>query len=282
MLSVVIVNWNTRDVLRACLASLRDSDPVPAQIIVVDNASKDASADMVRAEFPEVHLIEPGQNLGYAAGNNLGFAVATEEFVLTLNPDTEVGPTSLRAALDILQSAPAYGSLSCKFIGPDGGTQASVRAFPTYEAILNEIKPWRAKHRSYRMAEFDYDLEQPCPQPMGTFLLFRRAALAKVGDANKPFDERFPIFFNEVDLLFRLQKAGFPCLYTPQVEIKHYGGLSTRQVRREMIWESHNSLYRFFEKHTSLCTPSQLRTLKRLLHWGALIRARGTSEGFRP
>lgn len=282
MLSVVIVNWNTRDALRACLASLQRSEPQLARVIVVDNASKDGSAEMVRAEFPEVKLIESGKNLGYAAGNNLGFLHATEEFILTLNPDTEVGPESLRTAVEILQSAPAYGSLSCRFIGPDGNVQASVRAFPTYQAILDEIKPWRKRHRTYRLPNFDYQTEQPCPQPMGTFILFRREALVRVGDPNQPFDERFPIFFNEVDLLYRLQNAGFPSLFTPQVEIKHHGGLSTRQVRREMIWESHNSLYRFFEKHTALCSPAQLRTLKRLLKWGAWIRARGTSEGFRP
>lgn len=287
MLSVLLVNWNTRDLLRSCVASLLAHPPSgEMEILIVDNASTDGSAEMVQAEFPNVKLIQPGRNTGYAAGNNLAFAEAQGEWLLTLNPDTEVGEGVLEQAVQLLESRTAYGVLSCRFIGPDGETQASVRGFPTLKSLFGELTGLaRLAPRSfgnYRLSHFDYSVEQPAPQPMGTFLLFRREALAAVGDPAEPFDERFPIFFNEVDLLLRLNLAGWPCLYTPKFSIRHHGGMSTRQVRKEMIWESHRSLVRFLEKHATRRERKWLGVVKMLALGGAFVRAKGYREGFRP
>lgn len=287
MLSIIIVNWNTRDLLVACLKSIFAYPPSREfEVIVVDNQSSDQSAEAVRSQYPQAVLIEPGRNTGYAAGNNLGFGEATGELLLTLNPDTEVLPDTLERACEILESRSAYGVLSCKLIGTDQLTQQSVRDFPTAQQIAGEATALakllpKSKFAGYRSCDFDYTTEGPAPQPMGTFLLFKRSALEAVGDARSPFDESFPIFFNEVDLLKRLSDRGFPCLYTPKISVLHHGGMSTRQVRKSMIWESHRSVARYLEKHRQPGDAFWLAVLKPLLWLGALIRAKGTSEGFR-
>jgi hypothetical protein len=288
MLSILIVNWNTRDLLRACLKSILKFPPTcPFEVIVVDNASSDGSAHMVREEFPTVRMVESPVNTGYARGNNLAFGEATGDFLLTLNPDTEFEDDSLDRALATLQSRPDYGCLGIKQIGVDGRVQASVRGFPTVTSLFGEVTRLAAllpasSLGSYRLSQFDYEREQAAPQPMGTFLLFRRQALEAVGNPKRPFDESFPIFFNEVDLLYRLHRVGWPCLYTPKAHIRHHGGESTKQVRKSMIWESHKSLLRYLRKHhgTGLRAVG-LILLSALVYGAAFVRAKGYDAGFR-
>jgi len=288
VLSILIVNWNTRDLLADCLRSIQAHPPTrPFEIVVVDNASSDGSAEMVRQEFPEVILIASPVNTGYAKGNNNAFAVAKGDLLLTLNSDTAFLDDSLDRAADILEAHPKAGCLGVKQVGIDGAVQQSVRGFPTVLGIFGDVSGLGAKlggtWDAYRLARFDYRQEQTAPQPMGTFLMFRRAALAAIGDPAKPFDEEFPIFFNEVDLLYRLKKAGWDCLYTPNASIKHYGGESTKQVRKSMIWESHRSLVHYFRKHrgTGLGRVG-LPFLAAGIYAAAFVRARGFHAGFRP
>jgi N-acetylglucosaminyl-diphospho-decaprenol L-rhamnosyltransferase len=288
VVSIVIVNWNTRELLRACLTSVRAFlAGMDLEVIVVDNASTDASADLVKAEFPEVHLVEPGRNLGYAAGNNAGFAVATGDMILTLNPDTEFLDGSLSHAVEIMQADPKAGALGAKQIGVNGQIQRSVRGFPSVIGILGDVSGLgrrfpRSRLDSYRLSGFDYEAQQCAPQPMGTFLLFRRSALANLGDPKAPFDASFPIFFNEVDLLLRLSRAGWHCLYAPDVHIKHHGGEGTKQVRKSMIWESHRSLVRFLWKHRSgPFAAFGIAPVSVLVYAAAFVRARGYDSGFR-
>ena len=116
---------------------------------------------------------------------------------------------------------------------------------------------------------------------MGTFIAFRRSALKEIGSDHQPFDKRFPIFFNEVDVLYRLNQAGWPALYAPSIRILHHGGEGTRQVRRAMIWESHKSLIRFLLKHKVRWWNFPLYALIFVaIYVGAYIRARGYSAGF--
>ncbi len=276
-LSIVIVNWNTSELLIQCLESIA-KNPFPGthEVIVVDNASHDDSASKVEALFPNVTLVAEKTNHGYAKGNNLGIARSTGECVLTLNPDTIIGPDVLRNAVETLRAkGEAYGALSLKFIGMDGKVQSSVRGFPTLTGIAGDILKlpfWD----SYRLRSFDYEKSQDAPQPMGTFLLFRRSALP---DPMKPFDENFPIFFNEVDLLKRLKGKTW---YEASLSIQHLGGASTRQTRKPMIWESHRSLIRYLFKHTHGLARIPLYPASVFIWLGAFIRARGFSAGFRP
>lgn len=285
MLSVLIVNWNSREELRNCLHSLRQFPPSQKhEVIVVDNQSTDDSADLVASTFPEVRLIRADSNLGYAKGNNLAFTHASGDLLLTLNPDTVIRDGALDLAIQELLAHEDAGALGAKLVGVDGKTQASVRGFPTVLGIIgnllgiDHLMP-RTPFGSYRLPTFNYDVSQWAPQPMGTFLLFRREALSEVGSASAPFDSAFPIFFNEVDLLKRLYDKGLKCWYSADVIVEHLGGVSTRQVRKSMIWESHRSLMRYLKKHR----PSPLLPLFGVfVSLGALFRARGFSHGFRP
>ena len=139
-LSICIVNWNTRELLRACLQSIYRYPPDALfEVIVVDNASSDGSADMVQAEFPQAVLIANTENLGYARGNNQAIQQAQGEYLLLLNPDTEVFPDTLNCALAFLAAHSEAGAIGAKQLFPDGRVQPSVRGFPTPANLLWEV-----------------------------------------------------------------------------------------------------------------------------------------------
>ncbi len=288
MLSILIVNWNTKDKLNACLSSIRTFPPNEShEVLVVDNHSTDGSAEMVAEDFPNVKLIASDTNSGYAAGNNAAFAQASGDWLLTLNPDTEFEDDSLQMAINELQAKKSYGALGVRQVGPDGEVQNSVRGFPTILGVmgallkLDKLKP-NGVWGSYTLPNFNYKSQGPAPQPMGTFLLFRREALEALGDPSRPFDEDFPIFFNEVDLLKRLDEAGWPCWYTPAAHVLHHHGSSTKQVKKSMIWESHKSLVRYFRKHARGLGRLPIPLVAVASYAGAFVRARGYHAGFRP
>lgn len=279
MLSVLIVNWNTRDKLTACLESIRRFPPdEPYEVIVVDNASGDGSVDMVESQFPWVNLIKSPVNSGYARGNNLAFAQAQGEWLLTLNPDTEFEDKSIQTALNELRVKTGFGACAVRLVGPDGKRQHSIRNFPTIGGVLGDLLGFGS---SYRLPDFDYSQPGPSPQPMGTFLLFRREALAVVGDPKAPFDERFPIFFNDVDLLKRLTDAGWPCWYSAAGHAIHHHGASTSQAKKAMVWESHKSLVRYFGKHLRFPARLLLPLIALASYVAAFVRAKGYHAGFR-
>ncbi len=254
LLSICIVNWNTRDYLRECLQALAAYPPCDAEmeVIVVDNASTDGSAEMTASEFPAVQLIANDQNLGYAEGNNQALRHAVGDFLLLLNPDVLVHKDCLTRALLFMESHPKTGALGCRLIGTDGNTQSTLRSFPDPAPVLWEylgfsrLFPRNHTFGAYRMTYFDYKRVVEADQPMGSFLMIPRPVLEQVG----LLDTDFPIFFNEVDWCYRAKREyGWKIYYTPEAVATHYGGGSTRQAKARMIIESHRSLLRFYEKH---------------------------------
>lgn len=306
MLSVLVVNWNTRELLGKCLHSLLD-DPlhIEQEIIVIDNASSDESSKFIEQNFPTVKLITAESNYGYADGNNLAFSLAKGDWILTLNPDTEVPPRTLAAAVKTLAAHPNCACLSVRFIGPDGNVQPSIRGFPSILGVLGQLAKLDrlfpdSPLASYSLPRFDYDKPQHAPQPMGTFLLFRRHALLQIDQPGlaftrsqiprytteppgplAPFDPQFPIFFNEVDLLYRLHQAGYNTWYEATLHILHHHGASTKKVKKSMIWESHLSLVRYFQKHLAGPRRLLLPLLAVASVIGAFLRAKGYHAGFR-
>ncbi|NLI01565.1 MAG: glycosyltransferase family 2 protein [Chthonomonadales bacterium] len=251
-LSIVIVNWNTCGFLVNALASIYEHAPSEAfEVIVVDNSSSDGSAEAVAERFPQVELIRNSANEGYAKGNNMGLARASGQFVLLLNPDVIVLPGTLDRAVAYLREHPDVGAIGARQIGADDVVQRSVRGFPTPLAVASEalglsrLFPNSRMLSRYRMNWFTYDREMDVDQPMGTFLMISRDALSRVGH----LDERFPIFFNEVDWCYRAKQAGFRIVFVPEVSIIHYGGASTRLVAAEMAWESRRGLLAYYRKH---------------------------------
>lgn len=273
LLSVCIVNWNTRELLRDCLGSLCLHPPRNArmQVIVVDNDSADGSADMVAGEFPYVILVRSPINAGYAEGNNLAFTRASGGLVLLLNPDVVVHADALTRAVAVMASDPRIGALGCRLLSPDGSTQRSLRGFPdpwpvAYEYLkLARLAPWSHTLAAYRMDYFDYERPGDVDQPMASFFLIARRCLDDVG----AMDPAFPIFFNDVDWCYRAKRErGWRIVYRPDVVVTHHHGGSTRLVKPRMIVESHRSLIRFYEKHYRNRMPETVfRLMKCAILW---------------
>ncbi|MCS6777469.1 MAG: glycosyltransferase family 2 protein [Chloroherpetonaceae bacterium] len=286
LLSIAIVNWNTRDLLLGALDSIYRYPPsFPFEVIVVDNASADRSAEAVAGRFPQVILIANPENAGYARGNNQAIARARGAYILLLNPDVLLPPGGLERAVAFMEAHPDAGALGVRQVHPDGTVQRSVRGFPTPLAVFWELigasRLWPQSRffGAYRMTWFDYARVEKVDQPMGTFLLLRRQALEQVG----VLDENFPIFFNEVDWCLRCRRAGWQIYFTPEVEIVHFGGASTMQVGAAMAWESRRGLLRFYAKHYRKPWYWPLRTLIALVSWPhaclqAWRRSRGMSR----
>ena len=251
-LSIIIVNWNTRSHLAACLDSIERHPPEGKfEVVVVDNDSSDDSAQMVRECFPEVTLIEQVKNVGYAEGNNRGIRASTGRLILLLNPDTEVKVGALDALIKFADEHPDAAAVGCRLVGSDGKVQRSCRSFPDPVGVLFEytrlsyLFPKNRLFGRYRMTYFRYNQASEVDQPMGSCLLMSRKAIEEVG----LFDQEFPIFFNEVDWCFRAKAKGWKIFFTPTAEVVHHGGASTSQIRAEMVTESHRSMRKFYDKH---------------------------------
>ena len=254
-LDVCIVTWRSRDLLRACLRSVVGQSELGA-IIVVDNASGDGTVEMVREQFPEAHLVANDRNAGFAAANNQAISVGDSPFVLLLNPDTEVQPGALGAMLEVFATGetpvPPVGAVAAQLVLPDGRVQRSCRSFPEPAAVLYDavglarLFPRSQTFGRYRMTYWGHDSRREVDQPMASALAVRRRVLDEVG----LFDEDFPLYFNEVDLCYRVKQAGWKIVFEPEARVTHhFGASSTWQVRPAAIMDSHCSLMRFYRKH---------------------------------
>lgn len=271
LLSVCIVNWNTRDYLRECLRSLHTHPPLgwDVEVIVVDNASRDGSALMVTNEFPHICLIANPDNKGYAEGNNQAIACSNGDALLLLNPDVVVHQSALTHALTFLTAHPDAAAVGARLLGPGGKTQPSLRGFPDPWPVLWEatglarLVPFVPAVGAYRMTAFNYNQPGEADQPMGSFLLLSRRAITEVG----LMDTQFPIFFNEVDWCWRAKREhGWKIYYTPDAIVTHWGGGSTRQAPA-MRDESHRALARFYYKHYKSRSPLLFSFIIALIEW---------------
>ncbi len=251
-LAVVIVSWNTRELLRKCLECLRaEVDGIENEVFVVDNNSGDGSADMVAADHSWVRLIRNHTNKGFAAANNQAFKLTSARYILLLNPDTEVQPGSIKALIDFLQKKPEAGIVAPQLLNSDGTIQRSCRQFPSFAGMLYELVglsrlfPNEQKFRQYKMLDWQHDDERQVDQPEGACLLVRQEVMQKVGI----LDEGYWMLFEEVDWCYRIKQAGWQIWFTPQAKVIHHYGQSIKQVKAKMILSSHRGLYRFWWKH---------------------------------
>lgn len=249
---VVVVTYNSKEDIGACLQAVQGCPVgVTVNTVVVDNASTDGTAEIVAREFPEVQLIRNDKNQYYAAANNQGAAIGAEEYILLLNPDVQLGENTLYELVDYLKRNPEVAAVAPKLFFPDGRVQHSVRRFPTYSILWLEISglcrlfPRRAKTSGWRMDLQQVNSPLEVDQPMASCFLVRRS----VWESLQGFDERFPMFFNDVDFCYRLKTSGGRIVYLPKVTALHRGGASTRSVKTRMIWFSHLGFLRFLRKH---------------------------------
>lgn len=274
-LSVVIVTWNSEKDIRACLNSIQLNSLPEKEVIVIDNNSQDRTTEIIEAEFPDIRLVKNRKNFGYARANNQGILLSQGRYILLLNPDTKLETDVLTPMIDFMEKNPQVGSLGPKVLNPDGSIQQSVRQFPNYEILLWEflllsrLFPKNRRLGKWRMGYFDYNSLTEVDQPMASCLLIQRAALAKIG----LMDERFPFYFNDVDLSLRLKQAGYKAFFFPNARVWHKRGASTEKAQVRMIFEFHKSLFTYFLKHDrSLLFPLKAVLLILLLFLSALIR----------
>lgn len=264
-LSIVMLSWNTRNLTLAALRALeKDRSARSREIIVVDNASSDGSADAISAEFPGVKLIRNDDNRLYAEGNNQGAAIATGEYLCLLNSDTEVVPGALDRLVDFLEQHPDYGAVSPQLRSFDGSIQRACTRFPGIfdpivdSTMLGKIWPGTYVHGRTRMHDFDHASSRDVDQPPGAVFAIRRAEYAEMGG----LDERLSLFYNDVDFCKRLWKRGRRIHYLAEAQVFHHQGASTRRSERvQILWIANRRAY--YAKHYGIPGRAWLRTV----HW---------------
>ncbi len=236
-LSIIIVSYNTREALRRTLESIaREAGALTVETIVVDNASKDDSAAMVRQSFPQVIVVEPGRNTWFSGGNNLGFTHATGEYVLILNPDTVVQPGLLQAMVAHLRANPGVGAVTPQMRGLDGALQRTCSRVPRFADLLLGytflgvlLSGWRARRRTEMWyAGWDRDTSRAVEVVPDSCMMSPRALLAQIG----VFDESLRLYFTEDDICRRILDAGFAVHFLAGAHILHEEHASTRLVQR--------------------------------------------------
>jgi len=252
-LSICIVSWNVAGLLEKCMDSIYRNPPAASfEVIITDNDSKDGSADLIKTKYPQASVIENKTNVGFSAGNNKAIKAGTGEYVLILNPDTEVLPGSLNKLIEFLDKNPDAAIVAPKLLNPDGSLQRSCMGFPTLGAMaMRQLfieQLWRGNpySKKYLMTDFNYERVSEVDQPMGACLMVRRDVLDRVGT----FDEHSFMFFDEVDLCFRIKKAGLKIFFTPEAQVIHHGGSSIKKwgvLNLGRHWSRSRNYY--FKKH---------------------------------
>jgi GT2 family glycosyltransferase len=253
--SVVIVNWNVGEFVRTCLKSvLAESDDLRLQIIVVDNASADGSPEIVEDEFPQVELIRNPDNRGFAAGCNQGLAVSKGEFVLMLNPDTEILDGALGKSLALMREHRDWGVLGCQVLKSRGGEiQRTGFSFPgpmnlfLIATLLHRVFPRSKFFGRPELSFWDRQSERRVDVVTGMYMFIRREAIDAVG----PMDEAYFVYGEEADWCYRFGKAGWPCVFSPLVQVVHADGgkQSTSQIPVRMFVQLQKSLLIFNRKN---------------------------------
>ncbi len=277
-ISIIIVNWRVRHLVEKCLDSIKEQESsVNVKIIIVDNYSNDGIAEMLMLNYPEVKYTGLMKNYGFAKANNLALGQASGKYVCLLNPDTELKPGFLEGVLKYFAANPGVDIIGPRLLNPDGSLQYSVRRLPTLssqiftllklqniinpQVNLNDVLPkyflgfgkflrrlfGKTKvSLDYLASDFDYNKEQAVEQLMGAAIICRSEVFKKIGN----LDEKFYIWFEEVDFCKRARQAGLVIHYVPSLEVIHYGGQSFAQapsLKKQWIFD--RSLLYYFWKH---------------------------------
>ena len=281
-LSILIVNWNTRDYTADCLQSLAatadriELNPIgpaaliyaqyQAEVFVVDNASSDGSVTLIQQRFPWAQLIENDHNVGFAPANNQAYQRSTGRYVLLLNSDTQVHPQAISALLDYMEAHPGCGASGARLLNVDGSLQPACQPMLTpgrefWRLIfLDQIWP----RATYDMSHWDTFTPRRVEVIKGACLMVRRAAL----DRSQPLlDEQYFMYTEEVDLCYRLLNASWELDWVPQARVTHYGGASSTQAYNAMYVQLYRSKVQFYRKIGGEPHARRFKTLLRLAYW---------------
>ena len=244
-LSVIIVSYNVRQYLTACLDSVAIAlEGIESQVFVVDNNSTDDSVEVVRRDYPWVHLINNIENLGFSKANNMAIRKSKAQYVLLLNPDTKVEPETLRGVVDFMDSHPEAGAVGVRMHNADGTlAPESRRAVPT---PLVAARKMLGLSKRYYMSHLSWDEPSQIQVVSGAFMMLRRKAIDEVG----MLDEDFFMYGEDIDLSYRLLKGGWQNWYVP-FDIVHYKGQSTQKSDFRYVHVFYQAMLIFFRKHYS-------------------------------
>jgi GT2 family glycosyltransferase len=258
--SIIVVNWNTRDLLRDCLQSIgRHAGTETFEIIVADNHSADGSAEMVAAEFPDVRLIRNSENLGFATANNQGIAVARGRYVLLLNSDTVVLEGTIARSLAFAEAHARAAVVGCRTVFPDGRLQVNCYQFPSLLNLLLSLSqlpgifPRNRFLGRRRLTWWDYDTPRAVDAVAGCFMLVRSEAIRQVG----PLAEDYFMYSEDTDWCWRFACAGWQVLYTPEPQLIHLNASSSSKCETDMRMQERRSLLLFLQKKSG-------RTVRRI------------------
>lgn len=280
-IDVVIVNYNAGEHLGRCVESvLASAGGAAVGVCIVDNASHDNSAEDLMQRFPGVHVIQNRVNRGFGSACNEGLAAGKAPYVFLLNPDAEVSGGTLFGLLKVAGDRPLAAVIGTLVRDPDGTLYPSARKIPTLweaagHALLGPFSRGNRFSRAYTMDSWDRTSPRSVDWVSGSSMLLRREALEQVGG----FDEAFFMYAEDADLCTRMREAGWDVVFTPELEVVHDHGLTTRGSRK-MIWEHSRSIYRYFSKHQASGWRRVLLPAARLILWvRAAVVSRGLGAG---
>lgn len=281
LVSAIIVSYNTRDLLLDCLRAFYACSDVPAEAIVVDNASRDHSPEAVAYEFPEAKLIRQSVNVGFGRANNAGLQQAEGRFILLLNPDVTVMPGCVGRLADFLLVRPDAGAVGPRLQRPDGTLDhAARRGFPSpassffYFTGMNRAFPRSERLNHYTMGHLPDTETHEIDAGTAACLMVRRAAVDRVGF----FDPDYFMYGEDLDLCFRLKSGGWKIFYLPTARSVHLKGQSTRRETPRMLMEFHRAMWTFHHKHYAADLPAFVNGLVWAAIWGRWALKAGISR----
>ena len=254
-LSIIIVNYNVKEFLQNLIHSIEKASlNITKEIIVIDNASDDGSVEFIREKFPQIKLIVNNKNLGFGKANNIGLKEAKGKFILLINPDTIVAEDTFEKMFEFFKSNPETGLAGCKILNPDGTLQlACRRSFPgpwtsfTKVTGLSSFFPKSKLFARYNLTYLDENQSYEVDAISGSFMMMRKEVYEKVGG----FDEQFFMYGEDLDLCYRIQKAGFKVFYVHTSQIIHYKGESTKRSSLDETKVFYHAMHLFVKKHLS-------------------------------
>jgi GT2 family glycosyltransferase len=268
-LSIIIVSWNVKKYLKTCLNSIYKKDlGLTLEVYVVDNASSDESAGMVKTEFPQVILVENKTNVGFAAANNQALRESKGQYILLLNPDCILLNGTIRKMYDFMENHPDVGASGGRILNPEGEVEPfrSAKRFPTplskffVDIHLDRIFLWPLFFGKYSIAGWDRDDVKEVEVLSGAFMFVRRETVEEVGI----LDERFFLLAEDIDWCRRIKQKNWKILFNPDAEIMHYGGKSIDQAKQTRLRHEIYSHSLYFKKHHGRFVSIQYRALSAL------------------
>lgn len=278
VVSVIIVSFNTADITLNCLRAVFQQDlSVPFEVIVVDNGSVDNSVERIRNEFPDVQVIALSENIGFGPANNLGLQQSRGRYVLFLNSDTVVEPSSLRTCLEYLEQHHRVGMVGCKLVLPDGRLDHGCRrGLPTpgrallYFSRLGALFPRSRWLNGYTLSFMDPDQVASVDCISGAFMFVRREVLEQVGG----FDPDYFFYGEDIDLCFRVRQAGWEIHYLPTARTLHLRGASTGTSNWKVRSLFFETMWIFYQKHLRRRYNPLVTTAVRMATWVGVAYAR--------